>query len=82
MPAAQPEIVAAQMHATFGIDPQDVLRISAKSGSGVESVLRAIVQRIPPPKGEIESPLKAFLFDSSYVRLFNTVHIVLTVRQL
>lgn len=65
LPAAQPEIVAAQMQATFGIDPRDMLQISAKSGKGVEAVLQAIVERIPPPKGEISSPLKAFLFDSS-----------------
>lgn len=65
LPAAQPEIVAAQMQSTFGIDPNDVLQISAKSGKGVESVLQAIIDRIPPPQGNGDDPLKAFLFDSS-----------------
>ena len=65
LPAAQPEIVAAQMQATFGIDPRDMLQISAKSGKGIEAVLQAIIERIPPPRGDIASPLKAFLFDSS-----------------
>lgn len=65
LPAAQPEIVAAQMQSTFGIDPDDVLQISAKSGKGVEAVLQAIIDQIPPPQGNGGEPLKAFLFDSS-----------------
>ena len=67
MPAAQPDVVAAQMQSTFGINPNDVLKISAKSGIGIEAVLQAIIERIPPPSGSISDPLKAFLFDSSYV---------------
>lgn len=65
MPAAQPEIVAAQMQSTFGINPEDVIKISAKSGIGIEAVLQAIIDRIPPPSGSVNDPLKAFLFDSS-----------------
>ncbi|KAI0807892.1 GTP-binding protein lepa [Fomes fomentarius] len=68
LPAAQPEIVAAQMEATFGINPEDVIQISAKTGKGVEKVLQAITERIPPPSGDPTAPLKAFLFDSSYDR--------------
>lgn len=52
------------MQATFGIDPADVLHISAKTGKGVEAVLQAIIDRIPPPAGNPDGPLKAFLFDS------------------
>ena len=55
------------MHSIFGIDPTDVLHISAKTGEGISDVLRAIVERIPPPSGEIKGKLKAFLFDSSFV---------------
>lgn len=57
------------MHSIFGIDPADVLHISAKTGEGISAVLRAIVERIPPPSGESTRKLKAFLFDSSLVPL-------------
>ncbi|PSR81499.1 hypothetical protein PHLCEN_2v6357 [Hermanssonia centrifuga] len=76
LPAAQPDVVAAQMQSTFGIDPKDVIKISAKSGKGVEEVLRAIVERIPPPSGDVEAPLKAFLFDSSYDRYRGVISLV------
>ena len=49
----------------FGLDPADMIKISAKTGEGVEDVLRAIIDRIPPPVGEESDPLKALLFDSS-----------------
>ena len=55
------------MQSIFGIDPADVLHISAKTGEGVSAVLQAIVERIPPPSGELTGKLKAFLFDSSLV---------------
>jgi translation factor GUF1, mitochondrial len=67
MPAAQPDLVADQMHATFGLDPAEMIHISAKTGLGVEKVLEAIVERIPPPQGSRTDPLKALLFDSSLV---------------
>ncbi|KAI0341647.1 GTP-binding protein lepa [Trametopsis cervina] len=76
LPAAQPEIVAAQMQSTFGINPEDVLKISAKSGIGIDTVLRAIIDRIPPPSGSIDDPLKAFLFDSSYDQYRGVVSLV------
>ncbi|KAG2020060.1 translation elongation factor 2 [Coprinopsis cinerea AmutBmut pab1-1] len=64
LPAAEPERIAEQMKATFGIDPSEILHISAKTGLGVEAVLEAIIDRIPAPQGQKEVPLKAFLFDS------------------
>ena len=64
MPAAQPERVAAQMQSTFGIDPSEILQISAKTGQGVEAVLEAIISRIPPPAARMDAPLKALMFDS------------------
>jgi len=67
LPAAQPDRVKAQMHSVFGIDPSDVLHISAKTGEGIDAVLRAVVERIPPPSGDSTGKLKAFLFDSSSV---------------
>ena len=71
LPAAQPDRVKAQMHSVFGIDPSDVLHMSAKTGEGISAVLRAIVERIPPPSGESTGKLKAFLFDSSSVPLLS-----------
>lgn len=53
------------MQSIFGINPEDVIPISAKTGSGVQDVLRAIIERVPPPVGSTSDPLKAFLFDSS-----------------
>jgi translation factor GUF1, mitochondrial len=64
MPASQPDRVALQLQSTFGIDPVDILQISAKTGQGVEAVLETIIERIPPPSAFEEKPLKALLFDS------------------
>ncbi|KAJ8700012.1 Translation factor guf1 mitochondrial [Pleurotus ostreatus] len=68
LPAADPDRVIAQMQATFGIDPEAVIPISAKTGRGVSELLRAIVERIPPPIGLTSSPFRGFLFDSFYDR--------------
>lgn len=64
MPAADVERVTTQMENIFGISPADVLLISAKTGQGVPDVLRAIVDRIPPPDGTSQEPLRGLLFDS------------------
>jgi translation elongation factor EF-4 len=61
------------MHSIFGIDPADVLHISAKTGEGIGAVLRAIVERIPPPSGQVTERLKAILFDSSLVRFLFSI---------
>ncbi|CAK5277610.1 unnamed protein product [Mycena citricolor] len=76
LPAAQPERIAAQMEATFGTDPADIIQISAKTGKGVDQVLQAIIDRIPPPSGSIDRPLKAFLFDSMYDRYRGVVSLL------
>jgi len=64
LPGAEIERVKEQLQSIIGIDPEDVLLISAKYGKGIEDVLEAIVTRVPPPKGDQEGPLKALLFDS------------------
>ena len=64
MPAAQPQRIAAQIESTFGINPSEILQISAKTGQGVEAVLEAIINRIPPPSASMDAPLKALMFDS------------------
>ncbi|KAN0077193.1 P-loop containing nucleoside triphosphate hydrolase protein [Tylopilus felleus] len=76
MPASEPERVALQLQSTFGVDPVDVLQISAKTGQGVEDVLKAIVERIPPPSASAEKPLKALLFDSHYDRYRGVISLV------
>ena len=64
LPSAEPEAVREQIEHAIGLDSKDALLASAKSGKGVEDVLEAIVQRIPPPVGSAEAPLRALLFDS------------------
>ncbi len=49
---ARPDEVAEEMHQTLGIDPDDCVRVSAKTGVGIEGLIKAIVNKIPPPKGE------------------------------
>jgi GTP-binding protein LepA len=66
LPQADPEAVASDMADLLGDDPGRVLRVSAKTGEGVEAVLDAIVERIPPPTGDPEAPARALVFDSSY----------------
>ncbi|KAF8921001.1 translation factor GUF1, mitochondrial [Mucidula mucida] len=76
LPAAQPELMAAQMESTFGIDPADIIKISAKTGAGVEEVLKAVIERIPPPSGQTTDPVKAFLFDSLYDRYRGVISLI------
>jgi translation elongation factor EF-4 len=57
------------MRTTFGIDPSEIIQISAKTGQGVQQVLEAIIERLPSPQGLKEAPLKAFLFDSLWVNI-------------
>ena len=66
LPQADPGAAAAEISELIGGDPDDVLRISAKTGQGIEDVLDAIVERIPPPSGEPDAPPRALIFDSSY----------------
>src|SRR5579863_3325109 len=64
LPAAQPDQVKEQIENVLAIPASDALLISAKSGLGVESVLEAVVARVPPPTGTSEAPLQALIFDS------------------
>jgi GTP-binding protein LepA len=66
LPQADPDSAARQLADLLGEDPARVLRISAKTGEGVEDVLDAIVERIPAPAGSREAPPRALIFDSSY----------------
>jgi GTP-binding protein LepA len=66
LPAADPDGTAAQVGDLIGESPENVLRISAKTGVNVEDVLDAIVERIPAPTGDADAPARALIFDSSY----------------
>ena len=66
LPSARPDEVAEDIASLLGVDAAHVIRISAKDGLNVEQVLEAIVQRVPPPKDDASSPLRALIFDSHY----------------
>ncbi len=63
---ARPDEVAEEMHQSLGIDPDDCVRVSAKTGLGVEALVQAIIDRIPAPTGDPKSVLQAMVFDSNY----------------
>src|SRR5262249_59435937 len=66
LPAAEPDRVKEQIEDVIGLDADDALLISAKSGLNIDQVLEALVTRLPQPTGDAEAPLKALLVDSWY----------------
>ncbi|KAI9555191.1 hypothetical protein GHT06_017706 [Daphnia sinensis] len=77
---ADPESVGTQMKNIFEFEPKDILRISAKTGLNVESVLQSIVERIPPPKHcDITKPFRALLFDSWYDRYRGVIAVIAVI---
>ncbi len=66
LPHSMPEDVSDQIIDLIGCDYEDILRASGKTGAGVHDILKAIVHRVPPPKGNPEAPLKALIFDSVF----------------
>lgn len=66
LPAARPDEIAKEVEELLGIPASDILKISAKSGIGIQDVLEAVVQRVPPPDGNPDAPLRALVFDSHY----------------
>ena len=66
MDSAQPDVVQDQVCDLLGCEPEDVLRVSARTGEGVQAVLDAIVDKVPAPKGDPEAPLQALIFDSVF----------------
>jgi GTP-binding protein LepA len=66
LPAAEPEKVRAEIEDVIGLDASEAVLASAKSGIGIDEILQAVVDKIPPPKGDRAAPLKAMLVDSWY----------------
>jgi GTP-binding protein LepA len=66
LPAAQPERYAQELATIIGVDPSVVLRVSAKTGEGVEALLNEITEQVPPPAGDLAAPARALIFDSVY----------------
>jgi GTP-binding protein LepA len=64
MPNARIPEVSRELEALFGMDPSTMLHISAKANIGIDTVLKAVIERIPPPRGDPTKPLKALMFDS------------------
>ena len=66
LPGANPEKYAAELAGLVGCEPEDVLRVSAKTGAGVAGLLNEIVKQTPAPVGEADKPARALIFDSVY----------------
>ena len=66
LPGAEPERVAGEIGELLGEDPEAVIRLSAKTGERVTELLEALVERIPPPKGDPGAPARALIFDSEF----------------
>ena len=76
LPASDCERVSEQIEDVIGIDASEALEVSAKSGLGIKETLEAIVEKLPPPKGDKNSPLKAMLVDSWYDAYLGVVVLV------
>ncbi|KAH6924953.1 hypothetical protein HPB50_027024 [Hyalomma asiaticum] len=76
---ADVEGVTAQMENLFGIDRKDVLKVSAKEGTGVEELVNAIIERIPPPSGNPDAPFRGILLDSWYDRYRGVIALVIAI---
>jgi GTP-binding protein LepA len=79
LPSADPDKVAQEIEDVIGLDAADVIPVSAKSGQGIDELLQAIVDRVPPPNGDPELPTRALIFDSwfdSYVGVVMLVRVM------
>jgi GTP-binding protein LepA len=66
LPSANPEEVTDDIVDLLGCKPDEIIRASAKTGLGIENIIQAIVDRVPSPKGDVDAPLQALIFDSVY----------------
>jgi GTP-binding protein LepA len=66
LPAAEPARRTEELSNLLGCDPADIFHVSAKTGEGVAELLKAVIERVPPPKGDADAPLQALIFDSAF----------------
>jgi GTP-binding protein LepA len=74
--AADPQRVIQQIEEIIGIEAENAIRVSAKTGLGVEELLESLIQRIPPPKGQLDAPLTALIIDSWFDNFLGVVSLV------
>ena len=66
LPSAEPELVKDQIIDLIDCEEEDIIAASGKTGDGINNILTSIIQKIPPPKGDVNAPLQAMIFDSVY----------------
>ncbi|WP_457673651.1 translation elongation factor 4 [Thiolapillus sp.] len=79
LPSAEPERVITEIEEIIGIEAEDALRVSAKTGEGIEELLETLVERVPPPSGDPEAPLQALIIDSwfdPYVGVISLIRVM------
>lgn len=79
LPQADPENAKAEVEDVIGIDASDAIPCSAKTGMGIDDILEAVIERMPPPKGLVEAPLRAMIIDSWYDAYVGVVMLVRVV---
>ena len=76
LPAADPERVCKEIEEIIGIDASEAIRVSAKTGVGIDALLEDIVARIPPPQGKLDGPLQALIIDSWFDNYLGVISLV------
>ncbi len=66
LPGAEPEKRKQEVHDLLGVDPDEILLVSAKEGIGISEVLEEVIRKVPPPEGDENAPLRALIYDSYY----------------
>jgi len=79
LPAARPEEVTEEIVELLGCDPDDIVRVSAKTGEGIPALMEKIVEKVPPPTGDVDAPLRAVVFDSEFDAYRGTIAYVRVV---